>query len=122
MSEIDLKKQAEELEQTLKKQLELLKKDSENWLKFGGIILAGGLLSAGLVRSLGRKKRKKKSESIPYELGQQNFVAGPAPKKKKKKSFLARLLKRVFMVGIALAKVKIMDELGNLQKDPRGKQ
>ena len=42
----DLEKKSEELEQTLSKQLEILKKDSEDWLKVGAAVAAGAVRAA----------------------------------------------------------------------------
>ncbi|WP_332912950.1 hypothetical protein [Algoriphagus boritolerans] len=53
----ELEKKSEELEQTLTKQLELLKKDSEEWLKLGAAVAVGVLLVYGIAK-VTRKKKK----------------------------------------------------------------
>lgn len=70
-----LKRQSEELEQTLQKQLELLKQDSQVYVKVGGIALLGGLLAVGATKLFSKrskpddhkvkgKKKKKKGFSL----------------------------------------------------------
>lgn len=54
-----MERKSEELEQTLSKQLEILKKDSEDWLKVGAAVAAGALLTYGIVK-LTKSKNKKK--------------------------------------------------------------
>lgn len=55
----ELKKKAEELEQTLEMQMTLAKKESEDLVKIGGAILAGGVIAFLAVRLLLAKKDKK---------------------------------------------------------------
>ncbi|MFC0264512.1 hypothetical protein [Fontibacter flavus] len=55
----DLKKKAEELEQTLEMQLTLAKKESEDWVKIGGAVVVSGALAFLAVRLLTGKKNKK---------------------------------------------------------------
>lgn len=72
MSLFDLEKQSEELEQTLQKQLELVKKDSDVYLKIAGIALVSGLVTATAYRltrskpAAKVKKKKKKSKKKRY--------------------------------------------------------
>lgn len=73
MSLFDLEKQSEELEQTLQKQLELVKKDSDVYLKIAGIALLSGLVTATAYRltrskpaEKGKNKKKKKSKKKGY--------------------------------------------------------
>ncbi|WP_114747845.1 hypothetical protein [Pleomorphovibrio marinus] len=68
MDQIELHKQSQELEQTLQKQMELLKKDSDVYLKVAGAALAAGILGYGFVKLTGKsapekpKKKKKKKK------------------------------------------------------------
>ena len=55
----DLKKKAEELEETLQAQFNLIKSDSQDWLKIGSGILVGGLVAFGLVKLIKGKKENK---------------------------------------------------------------
>jgi hypothetical protein len=64
MDQIDLQKQSQELEQTLYKQLELVKKDSDVYIKVAGVAMAAGLIGYGLVKLTSKpapiKSKKKK--------------------------------------------------------------
>ena len=62
----ELNKKAEELEQTLQMQLDLAKKESEDWIKVGGVVLAGALITFATVKLLGRKKNKKTQKVKPF--------------------------------------------------------
>lgn len=55
----DMKKKAEELEQTLEMQFNLVKRESGDWFKVGGAVLVGGLVSYALVRMVQKKKTRK---------------------------------------------------------------
>lgn len=55
----ELNKKAEELEQTLKVQLDMVKKESGDYIKIGGAVLAGGLVAFAAYRIFGRKKNNK---------------------------------------------------------------
>lgn len=94
----ELLKQSEELEQTLEKQLQLLKQDSQSYLKVGGLAILGGVLAVYTVRQLGGKSKKKKSKK---------------KKKSGKKSFsiLGNLRSRLFWLLIGLGKARLMKEL-----------
>jgi len=90
MSLFDLEKQSEELEQTLQKQLELVKKDSDVYLKIAGIALVSGLVTATayrLTRSKPAAKGKKKKKS-----------------KKKGYSFWGNLKSRMFWLALDFGK------------------
>jgi hypothetical protein len=97
MDHIDLKKQSQELEQTLNKQLELLKNDSGIYVKVAGATLAAGLLGYGLVR-LTRKptpakpKKKKKGKK----------------KKKKGNSLMGNIRQRLFWLLMDFLKQRFM--------------
>lgn len=55
----DLSLKAEELEQTLKMQLDIAKKESEDYIKIGGAVLAGAVVAYAAYRVLSSKKNKK---------------------------------------------------------------
>lgn len=111
----DLEKQAEELEQTLQKQLELAKKDSEDWLKVGGVVLVGGIVAYSIVRlSQGAKPNKskqamellKKEGLLDEQLKKQ--LKGPV-----KSSFWPRLGQGLLLLGLAYAKNSIVQNAQN---------
>lgn len=60
----DLKKKAEELEQTLSMQLNLAKQESEDWVKVGAGVLVGGVVAFSIIRMLSGKKNKKTKEVL----------------------------------------------------------
>ncbi len=82
MSEVDLKKRAQELEQTLQLQLSQLKKDSETWLKVGAAVVAVGLL----VSALAKRSQNKKSPTQPAADG--CHTGAGSPRKKESTDFL----------------------------------
>lgn len=59
MMKEELLKQSEELEQTLEKQLQLFKQDSQVYLKVGGLAILGGVLAVYTVNQFGGKGKKK---------------------------------------------------------------
>lgn len=87
MSLTDLEKQSEELEQTLKKQFQLVKKDSDIYLKIAGIALVTGLATFTTYR-LTRGKKAPKSKK----------------KKKKSYSFISNLRSRFFWMLLDIGK------------------
>ena len=60
----ELEKKSEELEQTLAKQLGLLKKDSEDWLKVGAAVAVGALIAYGIVKATRKKKEKTTDKAL----------------------------------------------------------
>ncbi len=99
MDHIDLQKQSQELEQTLQKQLELVKKDSDVYIKVAGAALVAGIMGYGLVKLTGKsapvKSRKKKKH-----------------KKKKKKqkgySFWGTIRERLFWLIMDFLKKRFL--------------
>ncbi len=69
----DLKKKAEELEQTLKMQLQMVKNESGEIVKVGGTVLVGGLLSYTLIRIF-RKKKNRKTDKVMQALASQGLL------------------------------------------------
>jgi hypothetical protein len=111
MNEVDLKKRASELEQTLQLQLAQLKKDSQTWLKIGGAIVAVALVTSALVKS-----RRKKKHKATFRL--QEAIQEPADqirKKARRSSLFPPIKKRLFMALLSLGQAKLMDELKKRQ-------
>lgn len=94
----DLERDSEELEQTLKKQLGLVKEDSDIYLKIAGIALVSGLATYSAYRlTRGKsspKKFKKKS------------------KKRKGYSFLANIRQRFFWMAMDYGKRLFIQKMG----------
>lgn len=94
----DLERDSEELEQTLKKQLGLVKEDSDIYLKIAGIALVSGLATYSAYRlrrgKSSPKKFKKKS------------------KKRKGYSFLANIRQRFFWMAMDYGKRLFIQKMG----------
>ncbi|MDI1323924.1 MAG: hypothetical protein PSV36_14330 [Algoriphagus sp.] len=115
----ELEQRAEELEQTLAKQLELLKKDSEEWLKVGAVVLVAGLLTYGIVKAT-RKKKVNKTEKALEALEQQGLLTKEIEEKLRKpskSSFWPSVSQRLLFLGLALAKEKFLNNLLNPQPE-----
>ena len=105
----ELEKRYEELEQTLNKQLELLKKESEHWLKVGAVMATGALLAFAVVKAT-RKKKQHKTQEILEVLDREGLLNEDIRKRltePKKSTFWPSLTQRVLILGLALAKDKI---------------
>ena len=122
-----LEKKSEELEQTLAKQLELLKKDSEDWLKVGAAVAVGALLAYGIVKAT-RKKKGKATEKAMEVLEKEGLLNEDIKKrltKSKGSNFWPSLAQRLVILGLALAKDKIYNEIfsssAEVNKSEKGK-
>lgn len=109
----NLEKKSEELEQTLAKQLELLKKDSEEWLKVGAVVAVGALLTYGIIKAT--KKKKTKTTDKALEILEKEGLLNDDIKKRLTKSksstFWPNLTQRLIILGLALAKDKLFLEI-----------
>ena len=109
----DLEKKSEELEQTLKKQLELFKEDSKDRVKVGGLVLAGGLLTFAIVQAT-KNKRNKDTDRALEVLEREGLLSKDLEKKltaSSKSSFWPSLGERLLLVGLAFAKEKYLPNL-----------
>lgn len=109
----ELEKKSEELEQTLAKQMDLLKKDSEDWIKVGAVVAVGALLTYGIVKAT-RKKKVKNTEKALQVLEKEGLLDDELKNritKPKSSSFWPTLTQRLLILGLALAKDKIYNEL-----------
>lgn len=112
-----LEHKAEELEQTLAKQLQLLKKDSEEWLKVGAVVVVAGLVVYGIVKS-SKKKKINKTELALEALEHQGLLTKDIEEKLRKparSSFWPSLSQRLLIVGLTLAKEKFLANILNPQ-------
>jgi len=109
----ELEKKSEELEQTLAKQLQLLKKDSEEWLKIGGVVFVAGLVTYLLIKAT-RKKEVNKTEKALEALENQGLLTKDIEEKLRrtnKSSFWPSLRERLLILGLALVKEKFLNNL-----------
>ena len=112
-----LEHRAEELEQTLAKQLQLLKKDSEEWLKVGAVVVVAGLVVYGIVKT-SRKKKINKTELALEALEHQGLLTKDIEEKLRKpakSNFWPSLSQRLLIVGLTLAKEKFLTNILNPQ-------
>ena len=106
-------KRSEELEQTLAMQLELLKKESEVWLKVAGMVAVGSLLAYGIFKAT-RKKKPKKTDKALQVLEKEGLLDDEIKKrltKTRKTTIWPSLGQRLLMLGLALAKDKLFPEI-----------
>lgn len=73
MTNQELQKKAEELEQTLKMQFSVAKNESEDYLKLGAVILGSALIAGAAVKIFGSKK-KKKTEKVLKALEKEGLL------------------------------------------------
>ncbi|MBN3581291.1 hypothetical protein JYB64_02760 [Algoriphagus aestuarii] len=110
----ELESKSEELEQTLAKQLELLKRDSEDWIKIGGIALAGGLIAMAILKTKKRKKNKSTEKALAL-LEKEGLLTEEIKDRLKQKpktgGFLPSLGQRLLVLGLAYAKEKYLPNL-----------
>lgn len=101
-----LKRQSEELEQTLQKQLELLKQDSQVYVKIAGIALLGGLLVVGSVKLLSRGGKSDKG------------IKKSKKKKERGYSFFRNIRNRLFWMAFDYGKARLVENfVANLGKE-----
>lgn len=113
MNKEELSKKSEELEQTLGKQLEFLKNDSKDWVKIGGLALAGGLLAFAIVNRKKNKKQKHINEALAV-LEKEGLLDKDLEQRitaSNKSSFWPSLSDRLLILGLGLAKEKILPQL-----------
>ncbi|PSL02897.1 hypothetical protein [Cecembia rubra] len=114
----DLKKKAEELEQTLGMQLSLAKQESEDWIKVGAAVLIGGAVAFLAVRMMAGKKNKK-TEKVLQVLEKEGLLDEEITKKLTKKSdtgFFGRLSAALLPIAINYGKEQLMNRLNQEQK------
>lgn len=113
MNSKDLEKKSEELEQTLGKQLEFLRNDSKDWIKVGGLALAGGLLAFAIVNRKKNKKEHRINEALSV-LEKEGLLDDELEKRitsPSKSSFWPSISERLIILGLAMAKERILPQL-----------
>ncbi|GHB41745.1 hypothetical protein [Mongoliitalea lutea] len=73
MTNKELQKKAEELEQTLKMQLSIARNESGDYIKMGAVLLGSAMIAAATVKILGSKK-KKKTEKVLQVLEKEGLL------------------------------------------------
>lgn len=116
----ELEKKSQELEQTLTKQLDLLKKDSQDWLKVGGVVLLAGLVTYGVVKATKKKKENKTQQALEV-LAKEGLLTKEIEEKLRKpakSNFWPTLTQKLLLVGLAVAKEKFLIDLLNPSPNP----
>lgn len=108
----DLERKSEELQQTLAKQLDLFKKDSEDWLKLGAVVAVGALVTYGIFKATSRKKERTTDKALEV-LEKEGLLNEDLKNRltKSKSTFWPSLTQRLLILGLALAKDKIYNEI-----------
>ncbi len=109
----ELERKEQELEQTLEQQLSLLQNDSKDWLKIGGLALAGGLLTYAIINRK-NKKEERKIESALAALEKEGLLTDEIEERlstPRRSSFWPNLSQRLLILGLALAKEKFLPQL-----------
>ena len=120
----ELENKSLELEQTLAKQLDLLKVDSKEWAKIGGLVLAGGLLTYAIVKATKKKKNtdSKKAIAVLHREGLLTKELEGKLTAPSKSSFWPSLSQRILILGLAIAKEKLLPNLFNFIKEDEAAQ
>lgn len=106
----ELKKKAEELEDSLQAQLNLVKSDSQDWLKIGTGILAGGLITIGVMRLI-KSKKDNKNKKIMSVLKKEGLLDEDVVAKlnaNKQPSFVAKMAGALLPLIISYGKDKLV--------------
>jgi hypothetical protein len=114
-----LDKKTEELEQTLAMQLEMLKKESEDWLKVGAVVAVGVLLTYGVVKATRKRKIKPTDRAIDI-LDKEGLLNDDIKRrltKSNKSSFWPSMTQRLLVLGFALAKDRLFNEIFSPRTD-----
>lgn len=115
----DLEERQKHLEQNLARQLELVKVESGDWLKIGGVVLAGSVIAMVLLKS--RKKRKNRTIDHAIEvLEREGLLTSEIEKKltgNSTSSFWPSMGQRLLVLGLAYAKEKFLPNLFNAHSE-----
>ncbi|MFN3800857.1 hypothetical protein [Belliella pelovolcani] len=115
----DLKRKAEELEQTLQAQMNLLKSDSQDWVKVGAGVFVGGLVAFGLVSAF-KGKKNKKTKKVMAVLEREGLLDEEIAEKltaKKQSGFMGRMAAVLIPMAIAYAKDKFLNNYLQSQEE-----
>ncbi|PZX58448.1 hypothetical protein LV84_01656 [Algoriphagus ratkowskyi] len=109
----ELEKKEKELEKSLARQIELFKAESEDWIKIGGVVLVGGLITFVLINRRSKRKNKKTQEAL-YVLEREGLLTKELEKKLMDSSnsgFWPSMGQRLLVLGLAFAKEKFLPNL-----------
>ncbi|MCH6233961.1 hypothetical protein [Cognataquiflexum rubidum] len=109
----DLSRKAEELEQTLKMQLDIAKKESEDYIKIGGAVLAGAVVAYAAYRVLSSKKNKK-TKKVLETLEREGLLDEEIKSKLTQKTqpgFMARIGAALLPIAVSYGRDQLMNRL-----------
>lgn len=109
----DLGRKAEELEQTLKMQLDIAKKESEDYIKIGGAVLAGAVVAYAAYRVLSSKKNKK-TKKVLETLEREGLLDEEIKTKLTQKTqpgFMGRLGAVLLPIAVSYGRDQLMNRL-----------
>lgn len=115
MNDVDLKRRAAELEQSLQLQLQAIKKDSQVWLVGGGAALLAGIIAFSVTKKKRKKKKKKRLKSDAKHAAA-TFEARTTSRPSRKASFFSSLKKRLFLTLLSYGQAKFIEELNKRKR------
>jgi hypothetical protein len=104
-------KKTEELEETLAAQLEMLRKESGEWLKVGAAVAVGALVVYGIFKATGKKKDHTTDRAMAV-LEKEGLLDDDIKERlttQKKSTFWPNLTQRLLILGLALGKEKLAE-------------
>jgi hypothetical protein len=113
MMKSDLTKKAEELEQTLKIQLDIAKKESEDYIKIGGAVLAGAVVAFAAYKIFGGKKNNK-TKRVLETLEKEGLLDEEIREKLTRKiepGLMGRLSAVLIPIAVSYGRDKLMNKL-----------
>jgi hypothetical protein len=108
----ELEKKSAALEESLAKQLNDLKKGSEDWVKVGAAVAVGALVVYGVVKLASKKKEKNtdKAMEVLEKEGLLNADLKERLTRQKSSALWGSLAQKLLFLGIALAKDKLFEQ------------
>lgn len=108
----DLEKKSAALEESLAKQLNDLKKGSEDWIKVGAAVAVGALVVYGVAKLASKKKEKNTDKALEVleKEGLLNADLKERLTRQKSSALWAGLAQKLLFLGIALAKDKLYEQ------------
>lgn len=108
----ELEKKSAALEESLAKQLNDLKKGSEDWVKVGAAVAVGALVVYGVAKLASKKKEKNtdKAMEVLEKEGLLNADLKERLTRQKSSALWTGLAQKLLFLGIALAKDKLYEQ------------
>ena len=110
----ELERKAAELEKALLTQVQVARKESEDWVKIAGVALVSGIVAYGIVKILGNSKEKKKTKKVMAALEKEGLLDNDIKKKltqKPEPGLLGRLGVALLPIAINFGKEQLLNRL-----------